>query len=367
MPIAIKDNIAVADCPLRHGSTATSDRPQDHDDPIVSRLRAAGGIIVGTTRMPELAAWAFTASRAFGPTRNPLNPALDPGGSTGGGAAAVAAGMAAIAIGTDGGGSIRVPAASCGLVGFKPTAGLCPLPGGRNEHWFGLTVTGPIARTTADAAVAVAVLAADPDLAEPVPDQPLRMAVSTRTPSPLGRADHRQRRAIDLAATALRAAGHTVGRADRSYPVSLLQDWGARWLAGVAEEAEQLGLDPAALEPRTRAMLRRGNRTRRSGGPRPRPGPPVPESGSPTPTFCSPRSSPAALSRRARSSTGAISAPTSPPRAPCRSPRPGTSPVSPPSASQSAPPTAAPSPSNSSDSPAPTANSSPPQHNWRPT
>ncbi|MTJ64005.1 amidase [Nocardia seriolae] len=269
VPIAIKDNIAVADCPLRHGSTATSDRPQDHDDPIVSRLRAAGGIIVGTTRMPELAAWAFTASRAFGPTRNPLNPALDPGGSTGGGAAAVAAGMAAIAIGTDGGGSIRVPAASCGLVGFKPTAGLCPLPGGRNEHWFGLTVTGPIARTTADAAVAVAVLAADPDLAEPVPDQPLRMAVSTRTPSPLGRADHRQRRAIDLAATALRAAGHTVGRADRSYPVSLLQDWGARWLAGVAEEAEQLGLDPAALEPRTRAMLRRGNRTRRSGGPRP--------------------------------------------------------------------------------------------------
>src|SRR4051794_18346746 len=109
VPVAIKDNIAVAGEELRQGSAGTAGRPASRqDDLLVSRLRDAGCVVVGTTRMPELAAWAFTASTAFGPTRNPWNPALDPGGSTGGGAVAVAAGMAALAIGTDGGGSLRV-------------------------------------------------------------------------------------------------------------------------------------------------------------------------------------------------------------------------------------------------------------------
>src|SRR3954452_19068184 len=108
VPLAVKDNIAVAGVPLRHGSAAPPATPAPADDELVRRLRAAGCVVLGTTRMPELAAWAFTSSAAGGPTRNPWDPGRDPGGSTGGGAAAVAAGLAVLALGTDGGGSLRV-------------------------------------------------------------------------------------------------------------------------------------------------------------------------------------------------------------------------------------------------------------------
>jgi amidase len=271
VPVAVKDNIAVAGEELRHGSAATAGRARaDRDDVLVARLRAAGCVVVGITRMPELAAWAFTGSRAFGDTRNPWNPSLDPGGSTGGGATAVAAGMAALAVGTDGGGSLRVPASACGLVGVKPTAGLVPLPGGLSEHWFGLTVAGPLARTAADAAAALAVLADQPFLAR-IGDvaQGLRVAVSLRSPSPLGRPDAHQRAAVETASRRLSSAGHVVQRADPPYPATLLQRWGRSWLAGIAEEADGLGLDPGSLEPRTAAMVRKGRRILRAGGPNP--------------------------------------------------------------------------------------------------
>jgi amidase len=269
--VAVKDNIAVEGQELRHGSAATADRaPADRDDPLVSRLRAAGCIVIGTTRMPELAAWAFTASRAFGPTRNPWEPTLDPGGSTGGGAVAVATGMAALAIGTDGGGSLRVPAARCGLVGMKPTTGLVPLPGGLAQHWYGLTVAGPIARTTADVAAAMAVLAGDPSLGTlSAPPPGVRVAVSLRSPSPLGRPDAQQRTAVAGAAEALRGLGHATRAADPPYPATLLQRWGRRWHAGIAEEASRLGLDPRRLEPRTATMVARGRRIVSRGGPNP--------------------------------------------------------------------------------------------------
>src|SRR3954451_178228 len=195
VPVAVKDNIAVRGEQVRHGSAATSATPASTDDPLVARLRAAGCVVVGTTRMPELAAWGFTASAAGGATRNPWDPARDPGGSTGGGAAAVAAGLAALALGTDGGGSLRIPAAACGLVGVKPTTGLVPLPGGRDEHWYGLTVAGPIVRTAADAAAALSVLGGQPvAVADP---GPLRIAVSGKSPSPLGRPDVHQRAAVE--------------------------------------------------------------------------------------------------------------------------------------------------------------------------
>src|SRR4051794_2144467 len=158
VPVVVKDNIAIAGEPLRHGSAATEDRRSAEDDVLVRRLRAAGCTVLGSTRMPELAAWAFTSSAAFGATRNPVDLALDPGGSSGGAAAAVGSGMAALGVGTDGGGSIRVPASACGLVGVKPTPGLVPLPGGLETHWFGLTAAGPLARTPFDAAVLLAVL-----------------------------------------------------------------------------------------------------------------------------------------------------------------------------------------------------------------
>src|SRR5579859_3533729 len=153
VPVAIKDNVAVAGEPTRLGSAATSGVPAAADDKLVARLRAAGCVIIGKTQLPELAIWPFTEPVAFGPTRNPWDQGRTAGGSTGGGAAAVVAGMAALALGSDGGGSIRIPAACCGAFGFKPGRGLVPVAGGGPAHWFGLTEFGPIARTVGDAAM----------------------------------------------------------------------------------------------------------------------------------------------------------------------------------------------------------------------
>src|SRR5579871_2461785 len=162
VPVAIKDNIDVAGVPTRSGSGATPVEPARTDDELVIRLRRAGCVVIGKTQMPELAIWPFTEPAVFAATRNPWDLSRTPGGSTGGGAAAVAAGMAAIALGSDGGGSIRAPAACCGLFGIKPSPGLVPLAGGKTEHWYGMTAFGPLARSVADAALALDVLADTP-------------------------------------------------------------------------------------------------------------------------------------------------------------------------------------------------------------
>jgi len=259
VPVAIKDNMALAGHPVRHGSAATSEAPAAADDELVARVRAAGAVVLGSTRLPEFAAWAFTASHAYGITRNPLDPSLDPGGSSGGSAAAVASGMAALALATDGGGSIRVPSASCGLVGLKPTRGAVPLPGGVAEHWYGLSVAGAIAQDVEDAALAFAVLTGG--TAQPL-EQPtgLRIAVSLRSPSPLGPPDAHHRRAVETAQSRLSEHGHTVMKSNPKYPPSMLNDWGRSWLAGIAEEVHTLGLDLSRLEPRTQVMVRKGRK-----------------------------------------------------------------------------------------------------------
>jgi amidase len=272
VPVAVKDNVAVAGYATRHGSAATSPTPARRDDELVKRLRRAGAVVVGTTRTPELAAWGFTHS-VLGTTRNPLDPSRDPGGSSGGSAAAVAAGMAALALGTDGGGSIRIPAAYCGLVGLKPGTGEVPLPGGADEHWYGLTAVGPLARTAADAALLLAVLAGrDPAAALRAVDDAgadLRVAVSLRSPSPVAELRAANRLATVGAAVLLRAGGARISAADPPYPRSLASHWSARWQAGVAHDVARLGLDLAALEPRTAAIVRQGRRVLRMGGPRP--------------------------------------------------------------------------------------------------
>ncbi|WP_331770694.1 amidase [Embleya sp. NBC_00888] len=125
VPIAIKDNIAVAGEPMRNGSAATSDLPQSADHTVVARLRAAGAVVVGITNLPESAIYPFSDS-VYGTSRNPWNLAVTAGGSSGGSAAAVASGMVPIAHGNDGAGSIRIPAANCGLFGFKPGTGVVP-------------------------------------------------------------------------------------------------------------------------------------------------------------------------------------------------------------------------------------------------
>ncbi|WP_433279251.1 amidase [Pseudonocardia xinjiangensis] len=266
VPVAIKDNIDVAGYPTRHGSLATSAEPARRDDDLVKRLRAAGAVVIGKTKMPELAIWGFTHS-AFGVTCNPLDPALDPGGSSGGSAAAVAAGMAVLALGTDGGGSIRIPAAYCGLVGVKPGAGVVPLPGGAEQHWRGLTATGAMARTASDAALMLAVLrggveAGDDGVAY---GGPARIALSLRHPSPIGRLHPDHRAAAVGAAARLRAGPNraTVTLADPPYSRTLVTQWTRRWHAGVADEFADLGLDERKVERRTATVVRKGRRVQR--------------------------------------------------------------------------------------------------------
>jgi amidase len=272
VPVAVKDNLHVAGHATRHGSVATSSAAARRDHELVRRLRRAGAVVVGKTRMPELAIWGFTQSM-LGSTRNPLDTARDPGGSSGGSAAAVADGMAALGLGTDGGGSIRVPASYCGLVGLKPGSGEVPLAGEAAEHWCGLTAAGPLARTVADAAVLFAVLAGrDPAtaLAGVTGGQPAgRVAVSLRSPFPVAELEHENRLAALGAAALLRGTGAWVAEADPPYPRALAAYWSARWLAGVAREAAELELDLDAVEPRTAAVVRHGRRVLRLRGPRP--------------------------------------------------------------------------------------------------
>ena len=256
VPVAIKDNVDVAGLPTRAGSAATSDQPAECDDELVRRLRAAGCVVIGKTQMPELAIWPFTEPEAFPAPQNPLHPGMTPGGSTGGGAVAVAAGMTRLALGSDGGGSIRVPAACCGLVGIKPGPGIVPLAGGATEHWFGLTEFGPIARTVADAALMLDVLAGSDRYRNPRPARGLRIAFSAAHPSLGVRAKPAIRSALDRARQALEEAGHRVTQAHVPYPPTLGMHFSNRWLAGIAQDVQ--GLPADRLEDRTRKMARRG-------------------------------------------------------------------------------------------------------------
>jgi amidase len=259
VPVAIKDNVDVAGLPTRHGSAATSDAPAERDDELVRRLRAAGCVVIGKTKMPELAIWPFTEGAAFEPARNPWNPERTTGGSSGGSGAAVAAGMVPLALGSDGGGSIRIPAACCGVFGLKPTPGIAPVAAGASEHWFGLSAFGPLGRTVADVALALDVLA-DRTAYRSVgtPQQKLRIAYSARHPTIGARVAAPVRAALSDAAELLRGAGHTLTSARPPYPANLGLRFSSRWLPGIAEDAA--GLDEAKLEERTRKMARLGKR-----------------------------------------------------------------------------------------------------------
>ena len=259
VPVAIKDNIPVEGEPMRVGSAATEGYAQLANHEVVRRLRAAGAVVVGITRLPELGAWATTDS-VYGVTRNPWDLTRTPGGSSGGSAAAVAAGIVPVAHGNDGMGSIRIPASCTGLVGIKPGSGVVPCDLGASD-WFGLAEHGQLATTVADAALMLSVMAGDVSLAHvsDAADGPaLRIAVSTRSPAQGVVVDREHVRALFQTAGALMHAGHDVERHDSSYPTSLALDAFARWFAGVASDAEHL--DPALLEPATRAHAAIGRR-----------------------------------------------------------------------------------------------------------
>ena len=166
VPVAIKDLLSTRDVRTTFGSPLYAEHVPDRDDVAVERLRRAGAIVIGKTNTSEFGYGAISSNNLFPATRNPWNTALTPGGSSAGSAAAVAAGLVPLALGSDGGGSVRVPAALTGIVGFKPSFGRVPVfPGCRDETmpgasgWEALEHIGPMARSVSDVALAFAVLA----------------------------------------------------------------------------------------------------------------------------------------------------------------------------------------------------------------
>lgn len=158
VPITIKDNILVGGMRATWGSRLHADFIPKADEAAVARLRAAGAVILGKTNVPEFTLQGYTDNLLFGPTFNPVAPGRTPGGSSGGGAAAVAAGIGPLALGTDGGGSIRRPAAHCGLFGFKPSIGQIARYGGFPQILSDFEVIGLLARTLGDVHAAFGVL-----------------------------------------------------------------------------------------------------------------------------------------------------------------------------------------------------------------
>lgn len=168
IPISIKDLIHQRGTPTTAASRVLDDRPARDDAPLTARLRSAGAILVGKTNLHEFAMGTLSDESAFGPVRHPMDPARSPGGSSGGSAVAVATGMSLASIGTDTGGSIRIPAAACGLVGLKPvygevpTAGVIPLS-------RTLDHAGPLTRSVTDAALVYAALIGQTPVQAPAP------------------------------------------------------------------------------------------------------------------------------------------------------------------------------------------------------
>src|SRR4051794_16759885 len=260
VPVAVKDNVDVAGELTCHGTGGVARRATE-DAEAVRRLRAAGAVIVGKTHMSELAMWAhFTESQTHGATRNPWNPDRSVGGSSGGSAVAVAAGLVGGALGSDGGGSIRVPAAHCGIFGLKPQRDRVPLTPDE-RHWHGLTVFGPLARTVADAALLCDALTGADELSAAARREPerLRVGIALRSTLPGIKLGAAQRDAIERTAELLRALGHDVLEEKPRYG-QLLPVIMPRYLSGVADDAARLD-DPDRLEPRSRSMVRAGRAT----------------------------------------------------------------------------------------------------------
>jgi amidase len=262
VPVAIKDNVDLAGCPTRNGSAATSPEPARADDELVRRMRDAGALLVGKTSVPELCLWPFTESQAFGATRNPWSLDHTPGGSSGGSAAAVAAAMVPLALAADGGGSIRMPASNCGLVGLKPGPGVVPFPPSGGSTWCRMSEFGPLATTVADLGLALDVLAGgDAYRSVAPPERPLRVGVSARPPAAGVKVHPEVRAALDATAEALAGAGHRVETVAPPWRNGDAPAFLQRVFYGCAEDADRLPM--GALERRTRAEARLGRLLRR--------------------------------------------------------------------------------------------------------
>jgi amidase len=271
VPIAIKDDMPVAGQAMTLG-VKTYGPPQRADAEVVRRLRAAGAIPIGITNVPELTIFPWTASEANGITRNPWDLSRTPGGSSGGSAAAVASGMVPAATGSDGGGSIRIPAACCGLVGMKSTRGRVSMAPA-HEGWLGLGGYGGLARTVRDSALLLDVMRGSGGVAgdahaapaftgtyvaaADTPPGRLRVAMSRKLPPGLlGFVSPDQRGAWERTGVLLEALGHEVVERSPSYGLAQVE-FLQTWLRGIYEESCQV-LDRAGLERSTRQMAGAG-------------------------------------------------------------------------------------------------------------
>lgn len=270
VPIALKDSVDLAGEVTTHG-TAGFDEPAADDSEMVRRLRGAGAVIVGKTNLPELAICGFTESKTWGVTRNPWNAERTPGGSSGGSGAAVAAGLIGAASASDGAGSIRIPAANCGLFGLKPQRGRISLAPDR-EHWQGLSVNGCLTRSVLDAALYLDVTAGaapgDPD-PPPPPERPyaeaartppgkLRIALSA-TPARLiapAVVSDEIRRGLEGTAELLLSFGHETVWRDPDYG-SVGNGVMALYFSGIRDDVKRVP-HPERLEARTRGFGRIG-------------------------------------------------------------------------------------------------------------
>ncbi|GAB2717043.1 amidase [Nocardia thraciensis] len=265
VPIAIKNNIDVAGEVTLAGSAAGAGQPARSDHPVVRRLRAAGAVVVGLTEMPEFGLWGATDTPER-ITRSPWNIRYSAGGSSGGSGAAVGAGLVPVAHGNDGLGSVRIPAACCGVVGIKPGRGVVPAEVGL-DSWGGMTENGVLATTVADAALVLSVLANRPALADLDPPAPLRIGLDVAALSPLLRVDRRWSGAARTAAQTAVAAGHTMTEAHLPY-AGVLAALALRWLANPVREAAAVPR-PERLQARSRRHVALGRAVLRSGLVRP--------------------------------------------------------------------------------------------------
>jgi amidase len=269
VPIAIKDETEIAGEVMTRGTDAFTE-PSKADSEMVRRLREAGAIIIGLTLLPELAICGFTESATYGVTRNPWDLQRSPAGSSGGSAAAVAAGLAPIASAGDGGGSIRLPAASCGLFGLKPQRGRVSLAPA-TDGWHGLAVMGCLSRNVFDTALWLDVVSGgsqEPEAPPPpersfvesaqTPPGKLRVATSTMAPRAVAPpiVSDVVKQAVADAGQMLAGLGHDVNQRD--------PDWGMvgnnitpRFLRGVSDTVKDVP-HPERLERRTRGFGKLG-------------------------------------------------------------------------------------------------------------
>lgn len=258
VPIAVKDDMHVKGEVTAYGLDADP-QPQPADSEVVARLRAAGAVIIGKTHVPELMATPFTESPTFGVTRNPWDPHRTSGGSSGGSATAVAAGLASAALGSDGAGSIRIPSACTGLFGLKPQRGRVPSAPDNDAHQ-GMAVFGPLTRTVQDAGRIMDVIAdGGPSFAEAAATDPgpLRIAISTGLP-PIGvKPDAEQLGAVDATAAVLHELGHEVTVREFEWGITMGNRILARFMRGIHDTAAQQG-HSERLSRRARGLARIG-------------------------------------------------------------------------------------------------------------